>query len=92
MASFNQHLKLREQMLAAAEKIAARYDSKDELDRSLMVDELGFFYENFFLNCRRSNIQQLVKTGVLTLEEAKGHLEARAIFCEIHGFNPKLFD
>lgn len=92
MTSFNQHMKLREQMLAAAEKIAAKYDSKDEDDLKIMVVELGEFYENFFLNCRRSNIEQLVKRGLLTHDEAEGHLEARAIFCEIHGFDPRLFD
>lgn len=92
MTSFNQHLKLREQMLVAAEKIAAKYDSKEEADLKIMVVELAEFYENFFLNCRRSNIEQLVKRGTLTQDEAEGHLEARAIFCEIHGFDPCLFD
>lgn len=92
MASFNQHLKLREQMLVAAEKITAKYDSKDKGDLKIMVVELSEFYENFFLNCRRSNIEQLVRRGFLTSDEAEGHLEARAIFCEMHGFDPCLFD
>ncbi|MNQ62697.1 hypothetical protein D3C85_770520 [compost metagenome] len=91
MSTFNQHLKQREQMLAAAEKIAAKYDSQHKASRAILVVELSEFYENFFLNCRRSNIDALVSQGVLTQSEAEGHIEARAIFCEIHGFDPKLF-
>jgi len=92
MTTFDQKLKQRQVMLKAAEKIAAKYDSKDECDRLLMVGELTQFYENFFLNCRRTNIALLVSQGTLTQDEAESHLEARAIFCEIHGFDPKLFD
>lgn len=92
MTSFDQKLKQREVMLKAAEKIAAKYESQDPGDRSLMVVELTQFYENFFLNCRRTNIALLVSQGTLTQDEAEGHLEARSIFCEIHGFDPKLFD
>jgi hypothetical protein len=92
MATFNQHMTQREVMLKAAERIVAKYDSKDECDRLILVGELSQFYENFFLNCRRSNIELLVSQGFLTKDEAIGHLEARAIFCEMHGFNPRLFD
>lgn len=91
MSTFDQHITLREQMLVAAEKIAAKYDSQHKGSRAILVVELSEFYENFFLNCRRSNIEALVTQGVLTKTEAEGHIEARAIFCEIHGFDPKLF-
>lgn len=92
MTTFDQKMIQRQVMLKAADKIAAKYDSQHKANRLLMVAELTEFYENFFLNCRRTNIALLVSQGTLTQDEAEGHLVARAIFCEIHGFDPKLFD